>query len=170
MLTFTDFHIDPATPDDAWLLLRMIRALAEYEELASSVVATEGSLRRALFGPRPHAEAVIGRAGNEPVGYALFFYTFSTFRGAPGLWLEDLFVEPHARTRGYGGRLLAHVAASAVARGCDRFEWSVLGWNEAAIRFYRRAGAVMLDDWRICRLSAEPLRDLAVKGVRPVEP
>ena len=156
----TDFRIEPATAADVPAILRMIKALAEYEKLEHEMVATEDLLCAALFGPRPFAEVVIGFAGDAPVGYALFFHNFSTFRGAPGLYLEDLFVDPTERGRGYGTRLLAHVAAIAVARGCERFEWSVLDWNESAISFYRRAGAVVLDEWRICRMTGEALRAL----------
>ena len=156
-----DFRIAPATEADVPLLLRLIKALAEYEKLADAVVATEDGLREALFGARRYAEAVIGDVGGEPVGFALFFHNFSTFRGAPGLYLEDLFVEPRWRGRGFGRRLLAHLAAIAVERGCHRLEWSVLDWNESAIAFYRRAGASLLDDWRIFRLSGDALRALA---------
>ena len=156
-----DFRMEPATAADVPLILRMIKALADYERLAHEVVATEDGLRAALFGPRPFAEVVIGSADGEPVGYALFFHNFSTFRGAPGLYLEDLFVYPDHRGRGYGKRLLQHVAGVAVARGCHRFEWCVLDWNESAIQFYRKAGAAVLDDWRICRVTGEALRALA---------
>jgi GNAT superfamily N-acetyltransferase len=156
-----DFRIDAATERDVPVILRMIKSLADYEKLAHEVVATEEGLRQALFGPRAHAEVAIGWAGPAAVGYALFFHTFSTFRGAPGLWLEDLFVEPDMRGRGYGKKLLAHVAALAVSRGCHRFEWAVLDWNESAIGFYRRAGAVILDDWCICRITGEALARLA---------
>jgi GNAT superfamily N-acetyltransferase len=159
-----DFRIQPASAADVPVILRMIKALAVYEKLEREMVATEDSLCAALFGLRPFAEAVIGFAGNDPVGYALFFHNFSTFRGTPGLYLEDLFVEPTQRGRGYGTRLLAHVAALAVARGCDRFEWSVLDWNESAIGFYRRAGAVVLDDWRICRMTGNALRTLGERS------
>lgn len=156
-----DFTIRRATEDDVPVILRMIKGLAEYEKLAHDVVATEEGLREALFGPRPYAEVVIGVVEAEPVGFALFFHNFSTFRGAPGLYLEDLFVEPRWRGRGYGKRLLVHLAALAVERGCQRFEWSVLDWNEPAIEFYRRAGAELLGDWRICRVTGDALRTLA---------
>ena len=142
-------------------ILRLIKALAEYEKLGHEVVATEAGLREALFGARRYAEAVIGWVGVEPVGFALFFHNFSTFRGAPGLYLEDLFVEPSWRGRGFGRRLLAHLAAIAVERGCHRMEWSVLDWNESAIAFYRRAGARLLDDWRIFRLTGDALHAVA---------
>ena len=137
----TEFRIIPASADDVPIILRMIRGLAEYERLAAEVVATEDRLRHALFGPKPYAEVVIGYVGPEPVGFALFFHNFSTFRGAPGLYLEDLFVEPQWRGRGFGRKLLAHLARIAVDRGCQRMEWSVLDWNQSAIAFYRKAGA-----------------------------
>jgi GNAT superfamily N-acetyltransferase len=155
------FHIAPASEADVPHLLRLIKALAEYERLGPDVVATEAGLRAALFGGRRYAEAVIGKVGGEPVGFALFFHNFSTFRGAPGLYLEDLFVEPSCRGRGFGRKLLAHLAAIAVARGCHRMEWSVLDWNESAIAFYRRAGARLLDDWRIFRLTGDALQAVA---------
>jgi GNAT superfamily N-acetyltransferase len=157
----SEFRIQPASERDVPVVLRMINALAEYEKLADQVVATEASLREALFGQRRFGEVIIGYAGDEPVGFALFFHNFSTFRGAPGLYLEDLFVEPRWRGRGFGRKLLQHLAGVAVARGCHRMEWAVLDWNESAIQFYRRAGARSLDDWRIFRLTGDPLNQLA---------
>jgi len=156
-----EFVIRPAADQDIPVLLRMIKALAVYEKLGGQVVATEASLRRSLFGERPYAQAVIGQVGTEPVGFALFFHNFSTFRGAPGLYLEDLFVYPDWRGRGFGRRLLAHVASVAVATGCHRMEWSVLDWNEPAIGFYRRVGAQSMDDWTTFRLTGEALGALA---------
>ena len=161
----TAFHIQPASGADVPIVLRMIKALAEYEKLADQVVATEAGLRAALFGERRFGEVVIGYAGTEAVGFALFFHNFSTFRGAPGLYLEDLFVEPRWRGRGFGWKLLVHVAGVSVARGCHRMEWSVLDWNEPAIAFYRRAGAQLLDDWKIFRLTGDALHNLAAAGV-----
>ena len=157
----SEFRIQPASEQDVPVVLRMIKALAEYEKLADQVVATEAGLREALFGERRFGEVIIGYAGNEPVGFALFFYNFSSFRGAPGLYLEDLFVEPRWRGHGFGRKLLQHLAGVAVARGCHRMEWAVLDWNESAIQFYRRAGARSLDDWRIFRLTGDPLSRLA---------
>ena len=162
----TDFRIRPAAEADVPLLLRLIGALAEYEKMRHDVVATQAGVRQALFGSRPFAEAVIGYAGPEPVGYALFFHTFSTFRGAPGLYLEDLFVESPWRGRGFGRALFAHVAGLAVERGCHRLEWSVLDWNAPSIAFYRRAGAQPLDDWTMFRLTGEPLKALAAAAAR----
>ena len=160
----TEFRIIPASADDVPIILRMIRGLAEYERLAAEVVATEDRLRHALFGPKPYAEVVIGYVGPEPVAFALFFHNFSTFRGAPGLYLEDLFVEPQWRGRGFGRKLLAHLARIAVDRGCQRMEWSVLDWNQSAIAFYRKAGARLMDDWRICRLTGDALQALGGQG------
>ncbi len=156
-----DFRIEPASEADVPLVLRMIQALAEYEKLGHEVVATEAGLRETLFGSRRFAEAVIAYAGSEPVGFALFFHTFSTFRGAPGIYLEDLFVEPAWRGRGFGHKLFAHVAAVASARGCHRMEWSVLDWNELAIAFYRRAGARAMDEWTVFRLTGDALQRAA---------
>jgi GNAT superfamily N-acetyltransferase len=149
--------IVPARPDDVSLILQMIRGLAEYERLSHQAVATEESIRTSLFGPRPFAEVVLAHSGSKAVGFALFFHNFSTFLGQPGLYLEDLFVLPEWRGRGVGRRLLTHLASIAVERGCGRMEWAVLDWNESAIGFYRRLGAEMLDDWRICRLTGAAL-------------
>jgi GNAT superfamily N-acetyltransferase len=156
-----DVRIEPATPADIPTILQMIKALAQYEKLAADVVATEDGLRQALFGARRYAEVVFGCIGAKPVGFALFFHNFSTFRGAPGVYLEDLFVEPEWRRKGVGRKLLAHLAGVAVERRCHRLEWSVLDWNDSAIAFYRRAGARLLDDWRTFRLTGDALRALA---------
>jgi GNAT superfamily N-acetyltransferase len=155
------FHIRPATEHDTALLLELIRELAAYERLADHVVATEADLRESLFGPRPGAEAVIGYAGSEPAGFAVFFQSFSTFVGRPGLYLEDLFVRPEWRKRGLGRLLLAHLAAVAVERGYGRMEWSVLDWNELAIGVYRAIGARPMDQWTVYRLTGDALRELA---------
>jgi GNAT superfamily N-acetyltransferase len=153
--------ITPATAADVPLLLVLIRALADYERLADQVSATEDRLRESLFGPRPAAEAVIGRLDGEPAGFALFFQTYSTFLGRPGMYLEDIFVKPECRGRGRGEALLRHVARLAVERQCGRFEWAVLDWNAPAIGFYRKLGAEVLADWRICRVAGEALARLA---------
>ena len=159
----TGFRIEPATERDVPALLRMIRGLAEYERLSHMVVATEAGLRDSLFGPHPAAEAVIGRAGDEAAGFAVFFATYSTFLAQPGLYLEDLYVEPRWRRRGLGRKLLAYVAGVAAARGCGRLDWSVLNWNEPAMRFYRGIGAGPVADWTVFRLSGEALSRLARK-------
>ena len=160
-------RIDAATGADVPLILTLIRELADYERMADQVVATEADIRCALFGERPCAEAAIARLGAEAVGFALFFQSFSTFVGRPGLYLEDLYVRPAHRGRGIGRRLLAHLASIAVERDCGRFEWSVLDWNDLAISSYRRAGAVPMDEWTVYRLTGEPLRALAAEATAP---
>ncbi|MCY4076973.1 MAG: GNAT family N-acetyltransferase [Acidobacteria bacterium] len=162
----TPVSIVPATAADVPLILDLIRELAEYERMADQVEATAGDLERALFGERPSAEAVIARADGEAVGFALFFHTFSTFVGRRGLYLEDLYVRPASRGRGIGRRLLAHLAALALERGCGRFEWSVLNWNAPAIAAYRRVGAAPMDDWTVYRLAGDSLRALAGEASR----
>jgi GNAT superfamily N-acetyltransferase len=158
-------RLRPAAPADVALVLGFIRELAEYERLSHEVVATEAGVAAALFGPRPFAEVVIAEAGDEPAGFALFFHNFSTFVGRPGIYLEDLYVRPAMRGRGVGARLLAHLAAVAVERGCGRLEWSVLDWNEPAIGFYRRLGARAMDQWTVFRVEGESLSRLATGGV-----
>jgi hypothetical protein len=153
-------RIEPAQPRDAAALLSLIRALAEYERLTHLVVGTEAQLRDELFGARPVIEAVIGREDGRAVGFALYFHNFSTFLARRGLYLEDLFVVPEARGRGYGKALMRHVARVAVERDCGRFEWSVLDWNQPAIDFYRSLGAEVLPDWRICRMTGAALAAL----------
>src|SRR3954469_15364096 len=157
----TAFRIEPATEQDIPLILQFIRELAEYEKLGSDVTATEADLRATLFGPDRVAHGLIARAGGEPAGFAVYFFSFSTFLGRPGLYLEDLYVKPAWRGRGLGRMLLAALARIAVDRGCGRMEWSVLDWNEAAIGFYRRMGAEVMDECRICRVTGEALGRLA---------
>lgn len=149
-----------ATEADVPTIAAMIRALADYEKLAHLVTGTEQDLQRSLFGPAPAAEVLIAAADEVPVGFALFFHTFSTFLARRGLWLEDLFVVPEARGRGVGKALLKAVAAIAVERGCGRFEWAVLDWNTPAIRFYEGLGATLMQDWRIARVTGEALARL----------
>jgi len=156
------FTIAPATPEDVPLILALITELAEYEKLAHEVTATEPMLREALFCDAPVAHAVIARTEKgTPAGFALFFFSFSTFVGRPGLYLEDLFVRPEFRKQGLGRRLLAHLARVAVDRGCGRMEWSVLNWNEMALRVYRAIGARPMGEWTVQRLSGQALEDLA---------
>ena len=157
----TDIRIDPATPADVPLVLSLIRALAEYEKLTHACVATEEALAASLFGPRPYAEVLVARVGGEAAGFALFFHNYSTFLGKPGLYLEDVFVHPEYRRRGVGRALLVRLAQIARDRGCGRMEWSVLDWNELAIGFYRRLGADVLPDWRICRVAGDAIGRLA---------
>ena len=137
-----------------------IKELAEYEGLAHEVVADEISLKRSLFGERPVAEALIAEFETTPVGFALYFPTFSTFMGRPGLYLEDLYVRPNMRNKGVGTLLLHHVARLARERDCGRLEWSVLDWNEPAIRFYETLGARAMDDWTLYRLTDDNLSEL----------
>jgi GNAT superfamily N-acetyltransferase len=155
------FRIERATERDVPLILELIKGLAVYEKLAHEVTATEAGLRDTLFGARPAAEVIIGYAGDTPAGFALFFPNYSTFLGKPGLYLEDLFVLPEWRGHGFGRALLTELARIAVARGCGRFEWSVLDWNEPAIGFYKNLGAKMMDGWSIFRVTGDALTKLA---------
>jgi GNAT superfamily N-acetyltransferase len=155
--------IRPATADDVPLIRQLIAELADYERLAHAAVATDDDLRAQLFGARPAAEVLIGEVDGEAAGFALFFHNFSTFLGKRGLYLEDLFVRPAARGAGLGKHLMAALARIAVQRDCGRFEWSVLDWNAPAIAFYRRLGAVGLDEWTVQRLDGEALHALAAR-------
>jgi GNAT superfamily N-acetyltransferase len=157
----SDIHIQPATETDVPLLLDMFKALAEYERMAHELVATEALIRESFFGPTPHAYAAIARVGGDAVGYAVWFFTYSTFLSKPGLYLEDVFVLPTWRGKGVGLALLRHLARIAVERGCGRFEWSVLDWNEAAIRFYRGIGAKPMDEWTVYRMTGDAIDRLA---------
>lgn len=154
-------RLKPATQDDVPVILQFIKELAEYEKLSQEVVATEDTLRTSLFGARPAAEVVIAYASDEPVGFALYFQTFSTFLGRPGIYLEDLYVTPARRSQGIGRRLLAYVARVAVDRGYGRMEWSVLNWNEPALVVYRKIGARPMDEWTVQRLTGDALKSLA---------
>ena len=152
-----DLEILPAQIEDVPTILSFIRKLAEYEKLSHEVVADEASLRHWLFGPQPKAEVMIAYTGGAPAGFALFFHNFSTFLCRPGIYLEDLFVEPEHRGKGIGKALLIHLAKLAVERGCGRLNWAVLDWNQPAIDFYQALGAVPLDAWTVYRLSGEAL-------------
>ena len=156
-----DLRIEPASIRDVPLILRFIQELAEYEQLAHACVATEDDLRAHLFGPNAVASTVIAYAGDEPAGFALYFFNFSTFLARPGLYLEDLYVKPTLRKRGIGRALLAYLARVASERGCGRMEWSVLNWNEPAIRVYRGIGAQPLEDWTVMRLTGSAIITLA---------
>ena len=155
------FSIRHATVADVPLILDFIRRLAEYEKLSHLVVASEELLSQEMFGPRSHVEVLLGFEGEQPVGFAVYFHNFSTFLGRKGIWLEDLFVLPEARGRGYGKRLLLALARIAAERNCGRFEWAVLDWNQPSIDFYQSLGAVPLDDWTIFRVTGDALRKLA---------
>jgi len=147
-----------ATADDVPLLHELIRDLADYERLADTVVAGEADLHAVLFGPRPLCEALVGSIDDVPMGFALFFHNYSTFVGRPGLYLEDLYVRPAARSVGLGKMLLQRIAAIAVERRCGRVEWTALQWNTPAISFYEKLGAKQMTDWRLFRLSGEDLQ------------
>jgi len=150
-------RIVPATERDVPQILELIRGLAEYERLSHVVEATEDRLRQTLFGDRPSAEAWLAFDRDECVGFAVFFTNYSTFLAKPGLYLEDVFVKPHARRKGIGLKILKRLAALARERDYGRMEWSVLDWNEPAIHFYQKFGAVPLDDWTMFRLTGEAL-------------
>ena len=158
------FHIRNARPGDAGMVLGFIRELAGYEKLAHEVTATEQDIHAALFGPRPAAECVIAELGGQSIGFALFFHNFSTFLGKPGLYLEDLYINPEFRGHGYGRRLLAYLARLAVHRDCGRLEWAVLDWNTPAIRFYESLGARVVGEWKINRMSGAALSRLATEA------
>jgi GNAT superfamily N-acetyltransferase len=154
-------RIVPATERDVPQILELIQGLAEYERLSHVVEADENRLRRTLFGDRPAAEVFLAFDGDECAGFALFFTNYSTFLGKPGLYLEDVFVKPHLRRKGIGLALLKKLAAIARERDYGRMEWSVLDWNEPAINFYKKLGAVPLDDWKLFRLTGTALSDFA---------
>jgi len=156
------FSIREATEQDIPLILSFIRQLAEYERLSDEAVVTEKTLRDSLFGVRRYAEVLLGYAGDRPVAFAVFFHNFSTFLGRPGLYLEDLFVIPEMRGKGFGRAMLLELARIARERNCGRFEWAVLDWNESAIRFYKNLGAIAMDEWTIYRVSGEALGRLSI--------
>lgn len=155
------FSIREAVEADLPTIAGLIRGIAEYERLSHEVVMDDELLRRNLFGPRPYAEVLLGEEDGRPVGFALYFHNFSTFLGRPGIYLEDLFVQPEHRAKGYGKALLKRLAEIAVERGCGRLEWAVLDWNEPAIGFYRKLGARPMDEWTVFRLTGDALTDLA---------
>ena len=150
-----------ANAADTPVILRFIRALAVYEKLEDACVADEDSLRATLFGPKPFAEVLLIEEGGQAQGFALFFHNYSTFLAKPGIYLEDLFVDPAQRGKGYGKALLARLAAIAVERGCGRLEWSVLDWNQPSIDFYLSLGAKPMDEWTIYRMDGTALAALA---------
>ncbi len=158
-----NFTIRPASEDDASVILSLIKGLAEYEKLSHEVVATEEVLRDTLFGARPVAEVILGDLDGESVGFALFFHNYSTFLGRPGIYLEDLFVKPEMRRKGFGKVMLAYVENLAKERQCGRLEWSVLDWNEPAWKFYKSIGAVPMDEWTVHRVTGEGINRLAAE-------
>jgi GNAT superfamily N-acetyltransferase len=155
------FEIKPATESDVPIIFGFIKKLAAYERLSHEMVATEELLRRTLFGSRRTAEVAIGYEATKPVGFVLFFHNYSTFLARPGLYIEDLFIEEDYRRRGYGRALLLYVARLAKERGCGRLEWSVLDWNQPAIDFYKKLGAVPLNEWTVFRVMGQGLDKLA---------
>lgn len=156
-----DLKIKPAGEADVPLILSMIRGIAEYEKLLHEVVATEDVLRNSLFGKHKYAEVIIAYYKNEPAAFALFFHNFSTFIGRPGIYLEDLFVKPELRGKGIGEILLTYLGKLAIERNCGRIEWSVLDWNEPAIKFYEKLGARAMDEWTVFRVNGESMQKLA---------
>jgi diamine N-acetyltransferase len=158
--------IRPARPGDEAVISDLIRELAEYEKLAHEAVATPADVARALFSPAPKAFCDIAEWSGEPVGFALWFYNYSTFRGRHGIYLEDLFVRPAVRGKGAGKALITGLARRCVEQGLPRLEWSVLDWNVPAIGFYEGLGAKVMDDWRICRLTGESLAAVAAQAAR----
>ena len=153
--------IRTATPEDVPIILQLIHDLATYERAPDEVTATEEQLNQVLFGARPAAEVVLALEGDAPVGFAVFFHNFSTWLGRPGLYLEDLFVKPEERGKGYGRALLVHLAQIARDRGCGRMEWAVLDWNDTAIKFYRALGAKPMQEWTVFRLTRDEILHLA---------
>jgi GNAT superfamily N-acetyltransferase len=156
-----NFAIRPATAADVPIILELIRALATYERAPNEVTATEDGLNKVLFGEKPAAEVLLAFENETAVGFAVFFHNFSTWLGRPGLYLEDLFVRPEDRGKGYGRALLIHLAKIARDRGCGRMEWAVLDWNDPAIQFYRKLGAKPMDDWTVFRLKRDGIAKLA---------
>jgi len=154
-------EIRSARPEDAASILSLIQELADYEKLSSEVVATPELIRETLFGERPVAECLLAEVDGQAVGFALFFYNYSTFLGRPGIYLEDLYVQPVHRKRGIGKTLFKRVAGLAVERNCGRMEWSVLDWNEPSIDFYKSMGAVPMSEWTVYRLTGETLKSAA---------
>jgi GNAT superfamily N-acetyltransferase len=159
-----NFKIRAARVEDVPIILELIRDLATYERAPNEVTATEEQLVDVLFGERPAAEVLLAFEGTSPVGFAVYFHNFSTWLGRPGLYLEDLFVKPEKRGKGYGRALLIDLARIALERGCGRMEWAVLDWNEPAIKFYRSLDAKPMDEWTVFRLTREGIAKLATAG------
>ncbi len=158
-----DFSIAPITADEIPALLELIRELARFERLEQEVEATIEMLRESLCGPHPAASALLARCADKPAGYALYYFTFCSFAGRPGLWLDDLYVRPEFRKQGLGRALIQEVARIGAGRNCARMEWIALDWNQKALEFYRKIGARVLDDWVLLRLNSEGVKDLATK-------
>lgn len=156
-----EFNIRPVVPEDMGGLLQLIRELAAFERLEHEVQATEDSLRYSFFGQHPSAGALLARCGDDLAGYAIYFFTFSSFVGRTGLWLDDVYVRPDFRGQRLGGALLRAVARAGVERNCGRFEWTALNWNEKALSFYKKIGAQTLNEWVLLRLDAAGMQKLA---------
>ncbi len=167
MKALTDFKIRPARVEDVPIILQLIRDLATYERAPDDVVATEELLVDVLFGEKPAAEVLLAFEEKSPVGFGVYFYNFSTWLGRPGLYLEDLFVRPDKRGKGYGRALLVELAKIARDRGCGRMEWAVLDWNKPAIEFYRALGAKPMNEWTVFRLTRDEIARLA--GSKQIE-
>ncbi len=163
----SQFLIRAASASDVPIILRLIRELAEYERAPNDAVATEAGLRDVLFGEEPAAQVLLALENDEPVGFAVYFFNFSTWLGRPGLYLEDLFVRPEIRGKGYGRQLLVRLAQIAHERGCGRMEWAVLDWNEPAIGFYKKLGARPNEEWTIYRLTSDGIAQLAKEKALP---
>jgi GNAT superfamily N-acetyltransferase len=159
-----DITIAPVTPAEIPMLLELIRELARFEKLEHEVVATAKSLHHSLFGPQPAAGALLARGDGEVAGYAVYYFTFSSFVGRAGIWLEDVYVRPPFRQRGLGRRLMESVARIGAERDCGRFEWTALNWNKRALEFYRSLGAQVMEEWVLLRVNAPELRRLAATG------
>lgn len=162
----TPFTINSATASDVPVLLAMIRELAEFEHHTHELEVTAGSLREALFGERPVAAALLAQMDGEPVGYAVYYHTFSTFVGRPGIFLDDIYVRPDYRKRGIGRALLEAVAQIGMELGGGRFEWITLRWNENAFRFYRSLGAKVMDEWSLLRMNRREVKNLVSAKVK----
>jgi diamine N-acetyltransferase len=160
-VTASRFTLRDARPEDLPDILRLVRALAEYERMLDQCAGTEEDFCRALFGPNPRLFCLIAELDGRAVGVTIWFYNFSTFTGRHGIYVEDIFVDPACRGQGIGEAFFRHLARRAVQEGCTRMEWQVLDWNESAIRFYRKIGARGMDEWRVQRVSGDPLRALA---------
>jgi GNAT superfamily N-acetyltransferase len=160
-----DTSIAAITPAEVPILLELIRELARFEQLEHEVESTVELLHEAIFGPRPAAGALLARCQGELAGYAIYFFTFSSFVGRPGIWLEDVYVRPQFRQRGLGRGLVEAVARVGAQRGCGRYEWTALNWNTGALEFYRGLGAQTMDQWILLRMNASGLRRLAAEGL-----
>ncbi|MEI8281549.1 MAG: GNAT family N-acetyltransferase [Armatimonadota bacterium] len=166
----SNFEIRPPASAEVGYVVQFIQELAEYERLSHECQITEEALRTSLFAEHPHVEARLAILDGVPIGFCLFFHNFSTFLGKPGLYLEDLYIQPQYRNSGYGKQILGYLANLAIERGCGRFEWAVLDWNEPSIAFYRKIGAEPMNDWTVQRLTGDSLAQLAstISGVSDV--